>query len=527
MLVRSLLESFEGFRTRLWADTRQHAPWLWPYTVPILAFAVLALFLRRKRSSLRVYNPKKWWELTNMRSRRDFDTHGPDWIQAWFSENDKPIRFVVDSGYCSILPSSMADEFRKMKELCMYKFLATDFHSHLHGFDGFKEVTRDAHLATKVVLGQFQTQANKYVIPLSLKAKSAISDVMGHNKEWHTTHFYNQGLDLIVNTVEFIMVGEELSTNPEWLDISKKHALTMAVHARQLRLWSKLLRPFVHYLSPLGKNLRDQADKTRSLVEPIVRKRRAERATCLAKGVKPPVYVDSIQWFEEAANGDWYDATGAQLAMHFAGIYATSDLLIGSLVDICRHPEIIEPLRQEIRTCISEGGWTPASLFKMKLLDSCMKETQRIKPVECATMRSYALRDVTFSNGTFIPKGELVAVAADRMNNPNIWEEPEKYDPYRFMRMRQDPEKAASALLENTSADHVGFGWNPRACPGRFFAAKEVKILLAHLLIQYDFKPVPGDNLELFRHSFSVRIHPNTRLMVRRRDEELPLPVSQ
>jgi cytochrome P450 len=211
--------------------------------------------------------------------------------------------------------------------------------------------------------------------------------------------------------------------------------------------------------------------------------------------------------------------------MHFAGIYATSDLLIGSLVDICRHQDLIEPLRQEIRTCISEGGWTPASLFKMKLLDSCMKETQRIKPVECATMRSYALKDVTFSNGTFIPKGELVAVAADRMNNPKVWADPEKYDPYRFMRMREDPKKAASALLENTSADHVGFGWNPRACPGRFFAAKEVKILLAHLLIQYDFKPVPGDNLELFRRSFSVRIHPNTRLMVRRRDEELPLPL--
>lgn len=110
---------------------------------------------------------------------------------------------------------------------------------------------------------------------------------------------------MIVRTVEFIMVGEELSSNPEWLDISKNHAVTMAVHARQLRLWSKALRPFVHYLSPLGKKLRDQVNKTRSLVEPIVQKRRAERAACLAKGVDPPVYVDSIQWFEEAADGDW------------------------------------------------------------------------------------------------------------------------------------------------------------------------------------------------------------------------------
>lgn len=211
--------------------------------------------------------------------------------------------------------------------------------------------------------------------------------------------------------------------------------------------------------------------------------------------------------------------------MHFAGIYATSDLLVGALVDICRHPDIIEPLRDEIRTCIAEGGWTPASLFKMKLLDSCLKEIQRLKPVECATMRSAALQDVTFADGTFIPKGEMVAVAADRMSNPTVWENPRAYDPYRFMNLRQDPERAASALLENTNADHVGFGWNPRACPGRFFAAKELKILLAHLLIQYDFKPLPGDDdVELYRHSFSVRIHPNTKLMVRRRDDELQVP---
>lgn len=94
-------------------------------------------------------------------------------------------------------------------------------------------------------------------------------------------------------------------------------------------------------------------------------------------------------------------------------------------------------------------------------------------------MRSYALQDVAFSNGTFIPKGELVAVAADRMSNAGVWPEPEKYDPYRYMRLREDPDKAFSAQVENTNGDHIGFGWHPRACPGRFFAAKEIKMMLA------------------------------------------------
>lgn len=110
-----------------WSTVYGSAQLLGPSVV--LAVALLALFcgyiVPRKKSDLGIYNPKKWWELTTMRSKRDFDANAPDWIEAWFAANDKPLRFIVDSGYCTILPSSMADEFRKMKELCMYTFLGT------------------------------------------------------------------------------------------------------------------------------------------------------------------------------------------------------------------------------------------------------------------------------------------------------------------------------------------------------------------------------------------------------------------
>lgn len=57
-----------------------------------------------------------------------------------------------------------------------------DFHSHLPGFDGFKEVARDAHLLTKVVTGQFQTQAVKYTAPLAAEASNVIADLFGEDK---------------------------------------------------------------------------------------------------------------------------------------------------------------------------------------------------------------------------------------------------------------------------------------------------------------------------------------------------------
>lgn len=100
------------------------APRLLAYVLAVSSLFIIArATFGRKRSSLPIYNPPKWWELTNMRSRREFDLHGPDWIQAWFSKNKQPIRFVVDSGYCTILPSAMGEELRKMKELSLYTFL--------------------------------------------------------------------------------------------------------------------------------------------------------------------------------------------------------------------------------------------------------------------------------------------------------------------------------------------------------------------------------------------------------------------
>ena len=55
--------------------------------------------------------------------------------------------------------------------------------------------------------------------------------------------------------------------------------------------------------------------------------------------------------------------------------------------------------------------------------------------------------------------------------------------------MRQDDAKSNSAQLVATSSDHLAFGHGKHACPGRFFAANEVKIALIMMLLQYDIAP--------------------------------------
>ena len=38
----------------------------------------------------------------------------------------------------------------------------------------------------------------------------------------------------------------------------------------------------------------------------------------------------------------------------------------------------------------------------------------------------------------------------------------------------------------------MSFGFGRHACPGRFFAANEIKLILARLLLDYDIRMPPG-----------------------------------
>jgi cytochrome P450 len=78
------------------------------------------------------------------------------------------------------------------------------------------------------------------------------------------------------------------------------------------------------------------------------------------------------------------------------------------------------------------------------------------------------------------------------MMDPQIYPEPDKFDPYRFLKLREQSGENSKWLFESTSVDHFGFGHGRRACPGRWFATAVLKILLAQLILRYDWKFLDG-----------------------------------
>ncbi|KKY30710.1 putative cytochrome p450 monooxygenase [Diaporthe ampelina] len=70
-------------------------------------------------------------------------------------------------------------------------------------------------------------------------------------------------------------------------------------------------------------------------------------------------------------------------------------------------------------------------------------------------------------------------------------------------------------------SDHLGFSHGLHACPGRFFAAKEVKMALVHLLFKYEWK-TPADWTEHNpENSFNIGTDPWLKIQIRRREQDV------
>lgn len=73
-----------------------------------------------------------------------------------------------------------------------------------------------------------------------------------------------------------------------------------------------------------------------------------------------------------------------------AAVHTTSDLISQTIIELLTHPEYIQPLRDEAIEVLRIHGWTKVGLYNMKLMDSILKETQRVKPISMGKLASRA-----------------------------------------------------------------------------------------------------------------------------------------
>lgn len=398
-----------------------------------------------------------------------------------------------------------------------------DFFTAYPGFEPFKQGLQDDTLIQETVRVKLTQSLNLITDDLIDETTDSLHDIYGEEQEWKTVVLKDTILDLVARLSSRVFLGKELCRNKRWLEIAKRYTVEAFVASFLMRLVPSFLRPIAYWFIPQCRFCRQAVKDAHQIIDPEVERRVAAVNEALAAGKKPQKTADAIGWLHEVSRGRQVDYVSAQLSLTLAAIHTTTETTTQAIFDLCDYPEIVPELRREVIEVIGEHGWAKTSLYKLKLMDSFLKEGQRMRPMASTSMNRFVEAEVRLKDGTVLPQGSRVSVVTSFMD-PATYPEPERFDAGRFLKMRSQPGNENAWQFVTTSADHMLFGHGQHACPGRFFASNEVKIALCHMLLKYDWRFVPGAGRPE-PQAFETSIGQNTKgqLQFRRRTEEINL----
>lgn len=113
------------------------------------------------------------------------------------------------------------------------------------------------------------------------------------------------------------------------------------------------------------------------------------------------------------------------------------------------------------------------------------------------------LKTFTLSNGQIIPAGTTIECPTYAINyDDTLFEDAKKFDAFRFYKLREkatsekDPCQTSDASTQNqfvsVNQSNLAFGYGRHACPGRFFAGNELKLVVSIALLRYELKLAEG-----------------------------------
>ncbi|EFE45128.1 hypothetical protein TRV_00066 [Trichophyton verrucosum HKI 0517] len=194
---------------------------------------------------------------------------------------------------------------------------------------------------------------------------------------------------------------------------------------------------------------------------------------------------------------------GRILLMNLVSIHTSSLTITNVMLDLASSTsEVLEELRAEVEQVLDEcgGQWTKLALNKMEKLDSVLRESARINTLIAVGLRRrvVAKEGFTTTSGVHLAYGNFCAVHnLGVVHDPDVYEQPDIFKPFRFVGLRrdinsddpnQDHVDRARLTFAATGSDYLAFGNGRQACPGRFFAASELKLMLAYALVYYDLE---------------------------------------
>ncbi|KAI5856521.1 cytochrome P450 [Tricharina praecox] len=325
--------------------------------------------------------------------------------------------------------------------------------------------------------------------------------------EWIAYKLHPTLQQIVARVSSRVFLGETLCRNQRWLDIIINYTTTVMTAGLELREMGQFFARIAKWWLPSYKLLDKSVSDANTMLMDLLKTRREQEKAQGDAYVKPN---DALQWAVDQGEPD-ANMARFQLFLGFAAVHTTSITMTHLVYDLCTYSEYVDMLREELYEVLGNGEFNVKSdVQKLKKMDSFMKESQRLHPIQDAAMQRTAARDIELSDGLKIYAGDRLQVASRSvLRDPSIYSDPETFDGLRFLKMRQEPGQENGHQFVTSSETFFAFGHGTHVCPGRFFAGNQIKIILSHLLMRYDFKFPDGQTQRPKSVHFEEAVNPN------------------
>ncbi|PMD31624.1 cytochrome P450 [Hyaloscypha variabilis F] len=472
-LVSALLAAFVAVSTVRYIYSRYFSRCALPASLPWIGAEDDACF-SRARATLRSF-----WHTRELV------------FEGYEKYSKKELPFVlpnINTGPEVILPMSQMQWLLKQKETVLDQnevnrsFLQADY-TMLHP----KVVTDTVH--EDVIRQELTKMLGNYTADVIDEIDYAFKKTWGVNTtEWKEITSYYSMLDIVSRISNRVIVGFPLCRDEDYLANAKEFARWVVVEAAFIAMVPKTLK---------------------GIFAPLI------RFLDLKYHWKTSKVNDYIQWSidHSYARNDpslrTVDIINKRLSViQFAVIQSSTITLANLILDLAAAPDIsvyFAHIRTEVLAELKAAGgqWTKDALARMVCLDSVLRESMRMWGfVSRGVMKQVVAKDgVTLPSGQHLPRGTKVGVhGAPVHRDENIYSDAQVFKPFRFCsngseNMVDDySEKVVGKgiPLVTTSSNFMAFSHGRNACPGRFFAAQQLKLVLAYIALNYEIAPIPS-----------------------------------
>lgn len=179
------------------------------------------------------------------------------------------------------------------------------------------------------------------------------------------------------------------------------------------------------------------------------------------------------------------------MGLWFGGFDTTASALAWTVAMLAQNPDAMEAQRAEADAYTGNFD-SFADLTQLPYAKAAFDEAQRMQGALLLTRQALEEDEIA---GYHIPAGSQVGVSAYTINrHPAYWDNPERYDPTRWLDERKDSQHRFQS---------VQFGGGPRHCIGVGLAYLEAQFVLTKIAQRFHLQPRPG---WMPRHEFHLSV---------------------